>query len=355
MNKVERDIRAKRVVHFFENVTGRDKKRTLNHFKEEGMPERSIYAILKRYEEYGTVITMSPSGRPRAPGREKLESKVEKLIEKDRSITSSTGGAKLGISKSYFNKIKVHNLGIKGYKKIKAPKYVKDQENRAKKSCRKIYRKKLLQNRDKTLLIDDETYVVEDPKLIPGKEFYHCRDKSEVAVEDKIQLSEKYPQKYLIWQCLDENGNVSKPYVYKGTINGQIYLKECLKKRLMPFVKKHHKIENVVFWADLASSHYTKDVLEWLESQGIDYIEKKENAPNVPQARPIEKFWALCKREYKKRSNGAINIKSMTKIWTNISEKIASESAQKLMREARRNLRAIGYGGVRAPIMNTNK
>jgi hypothetical protein len=58
----------------------------------------------------------------------------------------------------------------------------------------------------------------------------------------------------------------------------------------MPFVKKHHKIENVVFWADLDSSHYTIDVLEWLESQGIDYIEKKENAPNVPQARPIEKY-----------------------------------------------------------------
>ncbi len=82
-------------------------------------------------------------GRPRAPGREKLESKVEKLIEKDRSVTSSTGSAKLGISKAYFNKIKVHNLGIKGYKKFKAPKYVKDQEYRAKKSCRKIYRKNI--------------------------------------------------------------------------------------------------------------------------------------------------------------------------------------------------------------------
>jgi hypothetical protein len=90
MNKVERDIRAKRVVHFFKNVSGLDKKRTLNHFKEKGMPERSIYAIVKRYEEYVTVITMIPSGRPRAPRREKLESKVKKLIEKDRSITSST-------------------------------------------------------------------------------------------------------------------------------------------------------------------------------------------------------------------------------------------------------------------------
>jgi hypothetical protein len=150
--------------------------------------------------------------------------------------------------------------------------------------------KKLLQNRDKILLIDDETHAVEDPKLIPGKEFYHCRGKSEVAIEDKIQLSEKYPHKYLIWQCLDENGNVSKPYVYKGTINGQIYLKECLKKRLMPFVKKHDKIENVVFWADLASSHYTKDVLEWLETQGIDYIKKKGKCTERSSGAPDRKI-----------------------------------------------------------------
>lgn len=105
---------------------------------------------------------------------------------------------------------------------------------------------------------------------------------------------------------------------------------------------------------DMATAHYKAEVIEWLEVNGIDFITKKENAPNVPQARPIEKFWALCKSEYKKRKVGAKNVKSMARIWTNIANKKAVESAQKLMKEARRNLRAIAYGGVRAPFKVIN-
>ena len=35
----------------------------------------------------------------------------------------------------------------------------------------------------------------------------------------------------------------------------------------------------------------------------IDFVKKKENAQAVPIARPIEKFWALVKAEYKKRKS----------------------------------------------------
>lgn len=33
-----------------------------------------------------------------------------------------------------------------------------------------------------------------------------------------------------------------------------------------------------------------------------EFVEKTKNAPNLPQASGIEKFWALCKAEYTKRS-----------------------------------------------------
>jgi hypothetical protein len=90
------------------------------------------------------------------------------------------------------------------------------------------------------------------------------------------------------------------------------------------------------------------------KANNIDFITKRDNAPNVPQARPIEKFWAICKAEHKKRKVGAKNVKSMAKIWTNISNKKAEESTQKLMKEAKRYLRAIAYGEVRAPFKVTN-
>ena len=45
----------------------------------------------------------------------------------------------------------------------------------------------------------------------------------------------------------------------------------------------------------LATSHYARSVIEWLEKEKIEYVLKKDNPPNVPtQAQvPIEQFWAL--------------------------------------------------------------
>jgi hypothetical protein len=47
-----------------------------------------------------------------------------------------------------------------------------------------------------------------------------------------------------------------------------------------------------VFWPDLASANYAKDMLVRLEELKIEYVPKKENPPNVLQIRPIEKFSA---------------------------------------------------------------
>lgn len=114
---------------------------------------------------------------------------------------------------------------------------------------------------------------------------------------------------------------------------------------MLPFIKIHHNLDQVLFWPDMASSHYEKKVVEWLKDKKVDFVAKDENAPNVPQARPIETFWALCKSEYKGRNVAAKSLSSFKRIWKNISNKVARESAQKLMKDARKNLRAIGYGG----------
>jgi hypothetical protein len=34
-------------------------------------------------------------------------------------------------------------------------------------------------------------------------------------------------------------------------------------------------------------------MLEWLEQKSMKIVPKGDNASNVPQARPIENFWAL--------------------------------------------------------------
>ncbi len=69
-----------------------------------------------------------------------------------------------------------------------------------------------------------------------------------------------------------------------------------MKKRLIPFINQHHEMEDILFWSDLATCHYANLVTHFLREEKLDFVERKENPPNFPQAKGIEKFWAICKR-----------------------------------------------------------
>ena len=127
------------------------------------------------------------------------------------------------------------------------------------------------------------------------------------------------------------------------------YRTECLENRLLPFIQQYHNIDDVLFWPDLASIHYEKSVQNWLNTNHIKFVQKTENPPNVPQARPIERFWHLCKLSYKKRSVIPKNVSQFKEVWTNISKTVAQTSAQTLMRTVRKTLKLIGDKGVLAP------
>ena len=82
---------------------------------------------------------------------------------------------------------------------------------------------------------------------------------------------------------------------------------------MLPFIKKHHKNDNNVFWPDLASSHYANSVQEWLINENIPFVAKKDNSANVPEACPIEDFWAFLKRRVYKNGWSAKNLDQLEK------------------------------------------
>lgn len=355
LSRLEAHELAKRVLHFFENVADWNRSLTYGHFKAEGIPESTIRGMIDRYLERGTIDSKQKSGRPRTVATPKVVEAIGKMVKSDPNLSVCDGSAKLKISKSTFDHVKVHDLGIKAYRKESAPKYTGDQAGRAKTACRRIYRKRLLAEKPTILIMDDETYVPMDRDQVPGVEYYHCERKGDVPDQNRFKPKAKFFKKFLVWQAIDELGNVSDPFVTTGTMNGEVYLKHCLKKHLLPFIEKYHQNHKILFWMDMATCHYKKEVTQWLSAQGIDFVGKGENAPNVPQARPIEKFWALCKAEYKRHRRTSKTLNSFQKIWKKISIKVGEESAKILMKEARRYLCAIGYGNVFAPYKMAQK
>ena len=126
-----------------------------------------------------------------------------------------------------------------------------------------------------------------------------------------------------------------------------MYLEECIQRRLLPFIEKIG-INKVLFWPDMATAHYANKVTDVLKAKNIDFVTKVQNAPNVPEARGIERYWALCKSEYSQRVNRPKSLLGFKRVRTQISKKIAQKFGKAVMRKAFANLRKIGYEGVDA-------
>jgi hypothetical protein len=146
---------------------------------------------------------------------------------------------------------------------------------------------------------------------------------------------------------MDEIGNVSEAYISDGTMNQYVYLEECVKKRLLPFILEHHELDEVLFWPDLATCHYANLVKEYLTEKKVNFVQKQENPPNVPQARGIEKFWAECKRLYHLRSKTPKNLQGFKLVWAKISKEAARNSGRAVMDHAYNYLKQFGYKGIR--------
>ena len=62
--------------------------------------------------------------------------------------------------------------------------------------------------------------------------------------------------------------------------------------------------------------HFHKNLA--LNSNNIAFLPKDNNPSNCPQARPIERFWAICKKAYSKTSITSKTTKQFTIIWRKV-------------------------------------
>ena len=130
--------------------------------------------------------------------------------------------------------------------------------------------------------MDDEKYFGFTGVDIPGNSFYYTSDHSTTPSNIKYKQYQKFEPKILVWLAVSAK-RCSKPYIYKSNnaVTGDVYLKQCVQRRLIPFIKTHHSKIKFIFWPDLAKAHYTRQVLGTLTENCIQFVPKETNPPNV--------------------------------------------------------------------------
>jgi hypothetical protein len=79
--------------------------------------------------------------------------------------------------------------------------------------------------------------------------------------------------------------------------------------------------------------------LEWLEQKAIKIVHKADSPPNVPQARPVENFWALLARAVYAKGWKAKNKAELSGRIKRKLKEIDVEVVQTMMRGVRTKLR----------------
>lgn len=268
-----------------------------------------------------------------------MASKVVRYCRKKPNATEREMAQKFGVSHSWIHKVLKRN-GLRSFHVQKTANRNDQQAQRAKTRARKLY-DEFLRSQKRCVVMDDETYVVADFKQLPGRSFYKALHRFGVSRAFKYQGFTKFPKKYMVWQAICSCGGRSKCYIAKGTMKSPNYIKECLGKRLLPFLKSHDV--QPLFWPDLATIHYSKAALEWYKSNDVLTVPIRANPPNCPQLRPIEKFWAIIKQKLRKSQKCAKNDKSFQKYWLWSTKQAGSNVVKRLMKHVTRNVRLFAY------------
>jgi transposase len=106
-----------------------------------------------------------------------------------------------------------------------------------------------------------------------------------------------------------------------------------------------------LFWPDLATAHYARQTQDKLCELGVNFIPKPFNPPNVPQLRPIERFWAILKAKVYRNCWEAKNLPQLQrKIQIKLREFIL-DTVRDLMEGIRGKVRRAGREGADAILL----
>ena len=300
----EREFFRKRVQTFLGKNPSWKNSDVVKHFELEGTARRTVYNTLNKLKTSQPIKETNRTGRPSTWKDGELQQQRQRKQRLKRLTNNRTGcsqrslGRKFDVSQKTIGR-QLSIMGIKYRRREKTPKYSVKQAKRARIASRQLLN--LLRETEFQVVIDDEKYFTLSGDNMPENRGYYTDNKQECPESVRFVGKTKFTPKMLMWIAISERG-VSQPLFRRNnseSINSAIYIDECLSQRLLPFLHKYHPDFEYVFWPDLASAHYAKATVAWMD-ENINFVPKNLNPPNVPQARPIENFWGcLAQKVYK--------------------------------------------------------
>lgn len=145
----KQQVLRERVVRFYETHGHREKKFTVDHFRDENVPLITVYRILASL----SVERKVGSGRPAKIMTKKKKEALKKLFDNKDGTSWRDAGLKYHYYCTLIHRTsKMKNIIYR--KKIRSPEYTDEQMGTVKSQCRWMMKK----NRENSFVLNDESY-----------------------------------------------------------------------------------------------------------------------------------------------------------------------------------------------------
>ena len=145
----------------------------VKHFEQEGFKRSTMYKIIKRYRIGLPIEHHSRDGRPPFFNRKSLKH-LQNATANRVGVSQRKLARKFGVGKTIRHD-NLKKLGLKYYKRQKAPKYTEQQLRQIPRKCKKISYQ--LTTAQTFIIIDDENYFSFSSNHMPGNTGFYAFDK----------------------------------------------------------------------------------------------------------------------------------------------------------------------------------
>lgn len=340
----KQEVLRDRVVSFYLMHEEKGAIFTVKHFKAEGKSERTIYNIISTYKKRLTTKRATGSGKFYHKMSSQKVQQLYRCVNHSDKYNISSAARKFNVSRPTIRHwLKKRN--IRRYKKKKCPKYTEVQKEMVRRQCAWLYK----HYRNVDFVLDDEKYFTLSHSI--NDSFMSSPTKSKTPESVEFKAKQKYEPKILLWIAISNRG-ISRPLLRRSglAINQKVYENECLKKRLIPFLREYHSDNNYLFWPDKASSHYAGGPIKFLQQNNVKFMPKVLNPTNIPQCRPIEDFFGIMVDKVYKKGWKAENLQQLSNRIRNCLKKVDMNVVKRSINSIKKRLLKVGRKGPMAAV-----
>ena len=344
MEGVSEVDRRKIIGSFYQKHWSMGKSYTYKYFSKLGISKATIYRVMEKMDKGESLARKAGSGRKAEKMTSRKVRVMKRYMKENLGASQRKAALKFGVSLAYVNKIVRTKTKLSYRRRKRVPGATEEQKKKQKQRCSRLIRNEMKAKNKAQIIMDDESYFFFKGNNQPGNRGFYSDDIGGTGDGVRYASADKFTPKVMVWVAFSEHA-ISQPFfLQRGAMDSDTYRTKCLPK-LQKFVQDNYRGQKVIFWPDLASAHYQKDVLKTLADMKIPVVAKADNPPATPQIRPIERLWALLKaRLYAGGFEAQTKDQLIARIRRELA-KVTAQTCQNLWRNIRKNIWKVADGG----------